>query len=76
MLAWGVVKVAAVAAVGVPFLVLLLAVLTKATGNGSFTGVWLGFFALIGFLHSRSARSCGRCCSVALPFLRRARRVA
>ena len=30
--------------------VFVIAVLTKPTGNGSFTGVWLGFFAVIGFV--------------------------
>ncbi len=49
-LAWGVLRVSVAAMVGVPLLVFVVAVLTKATGNGSFTGVWLGFFGLLGFL--------------------------
>ncbi|TDW18589.1 cell division protein FtsK [Kribbella kalugense] len=54
-LAWGVLKVAVAMTVGVPLLVLIVAILTKATGNGSFTGVWLGFFALIGVLIAAGA---------------------
>jgi S-DNA-T family DNA segregation ATPase FtsK/SpoIIIE len=49
-LAWGVLKVGVATVVGVPLLVLVIAVLTKVTGNGSFTGVWLGFFGLIGLV--------------------------
>jgi S-DNA-T family DNA segregation ATPase FtsK/SpoIIIE len=67
-LAWGVLKVAVAAVVGVPFLVLVIAVLTKATGNGSFTGVWLGFFGVIGFLIAAVAFVWGLF-SIALPFL-------
>jgi S-DNA-T family DNA segregation ATPase FtsK/SpoIIIE len=67
-LAWGVLKVAVAALVGVPFLVLLIAILTKATGHGSFTGVWLGFFGVIGFLIGAGAFVWGLF-SVALPFL-------
>lgn len=46
----GVVKVAGGALVGVPALVLLISILSAITGAGSFTGVWSGFFASIGFL--------------------------
>lgn len=67
-LAWGVLKVAVAAVVGVPFLVLVIAVLTKATGNGSFTGVWLGFFGVVGFMIAAVAFVWGLF-SVALPFL-------
>ncbi|MFI6680150.1 cell division protein FtsK [Kribbella sp. NPDC050470] len=67
-LAWGVLKVGVATVVGVPFLVLLIAILTKATGNGSFTGVWLGFFALIGFLIAAGALIWSGV-SIAAPFL-------
>lgn len=67
-LAWGVLKVTVALTVGVPFLVLLIAILTKATGNGSFTGVWLGFFALIGFLIAAGALIWSGV-SIAAPFL-------
>ncbi|GAA0573327.1 cell division protein FtsK [Kribbella sandramycini] len=67
-LAWGVLKVVVATAVGVPFLVLLIAILTKATGHGSFTGVWLGFFALIGFLIAAGALL-WTALSIAGPFL-------
>jgi S-DNA-T family DNA segregation ATPase FtsK/SpoIIIE len=67
-LAWGVLKVALSLVVGVPVLVFLIAVLTKATGNGSFTGVWLGFFGIIGFTIAAVAAIWGLF-SIALPFL-------
>ncbi|MDX2974720.1 cell division protein FtsK, partial [Kribbella solani] len=56
------------ATVGVPFLVLLIAILTKMTGHGSFTGVWLGFFAFIGFLIAAGALAWSGV-SIAAPFL-------
>ncbi|GAA3576937.1 cell division protein FtsK [Kribbella ginsengisoli] len=46
----GLVKVLAATLIGIPLAVFVIAVLTKLTGNGSFTGVWLGFFAVIGFV--------------------------
>ncbi|NEA33099.1 FtsK/SpoIIIE domain-containing protein [Streptomyces sp. SID13031] len=46
----GLVKVLAATLIGIPLAVFVIAVLTKLTGNGSFTGVWLGFFAVIGFM--------------------------
>jgi S-DNA-T family DNA segregation ATPase FtsK/SpoIIIE len=46
----GLVKVLAATLLGIPLAVFVIAVLTKLTGNGSFTGVWLGFFAVIGFV--------------------------
>ncbi|MDT5017034.1 MAG: segregation ATPase FtsK/SpoIIIE, family, partial [Mycobacterium sp.] len=67
-LAWGVLKVGLSLVVGVPVLVFLIAVLTKATGNGSFTGVWLGFFGIIGFTIAAVAAIWGLF-SIALPFL-------
>jgi S-DNA-T family DNA segregation ATPase FtsK/SpoIIIE len=67
-LAWGVLKVTLSLVVGVPVLVFLIAVLTKATGNGSFTGVWLGFFGIIGFTIAAVAAIWGLF-SIALPFL-------
>ncbi|WP_020388980.1 cell division protein FtsK [Kribbella catacumbae] len=67
-LAWGVLKVGIAAVVGVPLLVLVIAVLTKVTGNGSFTGVWLGFFGIIGFTIAAVAFVWGLF-SIALPFL-------
>jgi S-DNA-T family DNA segregation ATPase FtsK/SpoIIIE len=67
-LAWGVLKVTVAMTIGVPFLVLLIAILTKATGHGSFTGVWLGFFALIGFLIAAGAVIWSGV-SIAAPFL-------
>ncbi|MEI8411450.1 MULTISPECIES: cell division protein FtsK [unclassified Kribbella] len=67
-LAWGVLKVTVAMTIGVPFLVLLIAILTKATGHGSFTGVWLGFFALIGFLIAAGALIWSGV-SIAAPFL-------
>ncbi|WP_433010315.1 cell division protein FtsK [Kribbella sp. CA-294648] len=67
-LAWGVLKVAVAAIVGVPLLVLVIAILTKATGNGSFTGVWLGFFGVVGFMIAAVAFIWGLF-SIALPFL-------
>ncbi|GAA2843500.1 cell division protein FtsK [Kribbella solani] len=67
-LAWGVLKVTVAAAVGVPFLVLLIAILTKMTGHGSFTGVWLGFFAFVGFLIAAGALAWSGV-SIAAPFL-------
>ncbi|MDX2974272.1 cell division protein FtsK, partial [Kribbella solani] len=67
-LAWGVLKVTVAATVGVPFLVLLIAILTKMTGHGSFTGVWLGFFAFIGFLIAAGALVWSGV-SIAAPFL-------
>ncbi|MGL5826648.1 MAG: cell division protein FtsK [Nocardioides sp.] len=48
-LAWGVTRVAIAVLIGMPALVFLIAVLAAATGHGSFAGVWLGFFAAIGF---------------------------
>jgi S-DNA-T family DNA segregation ATPase FtsK/SpoIIIE len=67
-LAWGVVKVTVAMTLGVPFLVLLIAILTKATGHGSFTGVWLGFFAFIGFLIAGGALVWSGV-SIAAPFM-------
>ncbi|MEV0291003.1 cell division protein FtsK [Kribbella sp. NPDC050820] len=67
-LAWGVLKVSVAMTIGVPFLVLLIAILTKATGHGSFTGVWLGFFAFIGFLIAAGALVWSGV-SIAAPFL-------
>jgi S-DNA-T family DNA segregation ATPase FtsK/SpoIIIE len=67
-LAWGVLKVGVALVIGLPFLVLVIAILTKATGNGSFTGVWLGFFGVIGFGIAAVAFVWGLF-SVALPFL-------
>ncbi|ADB29512.1 cell divisionFtsK/SpoIIIE [Kribbella flavida DSM 17836] len=67
-LAWGVLKVTVAMTIGVPFLVLLIAILTKATGHGSFTSVWLGFFALIGFLIAAGAVIWSGV-SIAAPFL-------
>ncbi|MEV6895665.1 cell division protein FtsK [Kribbella sp. NPDC051137] len=49
-LAWGVLKVAAGAMLATPVIVFVIAVFAKLTGSGSFTGVWGGFFALIGFV--------------------------
>jgi S-DNA-T family DNA segregation ATPase FtsK/SpoIIIE len=46
----GVVKVFAALVLCVPLAVLVIAVLAQATGNGSFRSVWLGFFAVIGFM--------------------------
>ncbi len=54
---------------GVPLLVLVIAILTKVTGNGSFTGVWLGFFGLDRVPDRCGARSCGRAVRSPLPFL-------
>ncbi|MGL5823374.1 MAG: hypothetical protein ACRCYU_00695, partial [Nocardioides sp.] len=48
-LAWGVTRVALAVLVGAPAVVFLIAILAAATGHGSFAGVWLGFFAAIGF---------------------------
>jgi DNA segregation ATPase FtsK/SpoIIIE, S-DNA-T family len=67
-LAWGVLKVAVAMVVGVPLLVFVVAVLTKLTGNGSFTGVWLGFFGVIGLVIAAAAFVWGLF-SIALPFL-------
>ncbi|GAA1562527.1 hypothetical protein GCM10009789_14630 [Kribbella sancticallisti] len=67
-LAWGVLKVGVAMVAGVPLLVLVIAILTKATGNGSFTGVWLGFFGVIGFVIAAVAFIWGLF-SIALPFL-------
>ncbi|TDW65621.1 cell division protein FtsK [Kribbella pratensis] len=49
-LAWGVLKVAVGATLATPVIVFVIAVFAKLTGSGSFTGVWGGFFALIGFV--------------------------
>ncbi|MGL5825205.1 MAG: cell division protein FtsK [Nocardioides sp.] len=48
-LAWGLTRVALAVLIGAPALVFLIAILAAATGHGSFAGVWLGFFAAIGF---------------------------
>ncbi|TDO35882.1 S-DNA-T family DNA segregation ATPase FtsK/SpoIIIE [Kribbella sp. VKM Ac-2527] len=64
----GVVKVFAALVLGVPLAVFVIAVLTKATGNGSFTGVWLGFFGLIGFVIAAVAFVWGLF-TIAAPFL-------
>lgn len=49
-LAWGIVKVGLALTVGLPLFVFVIAIMTKATGHGSFKGVWLGFFALLGLV--------------------------
>ncbi|TCC10906.1 cell division protein FtsK [Kribbella soli] len=67
-LLWALLLIVIVATVGVPLLVLIVAVLTKMTGHGSFTGVWLGFFALIGFLIAAGAVVWSGV-SIAAPFL-------
>ncbi|MET9269796.1 cell division protein FtsK [Kribbella sp. NPDC003557] len=67
-LAWGVLKVSVALTIGVPLLVFVIAVLTKMTGHGSFTGVWLGFFALIGLVIAAGAFAWSAL-SIAAPFL-------
>jgi S-DNA-T family DNA segregation ATPase FtsK/SpoIIIE len=49
-LAWGVLKVAVGATLATPVIVFVIAVFAKLTGSGSFSGVWAGFFALIGLV--------------------------
>jgi S-DNA-T family DNA segregation ATPase FtsK/SpoIIIE len=67
-LAFGVLKVTVSMVIGIPFLVLVVAILAKATGNASFSGVWLGFFGLIGFLIAAGAVIWSGL-SIAAPFL-------
>ncbi|TWD80391.1 S-DNA-T family DNA segregation ATPase FtsK/SpoIIIE [Kribbella amoyensis] len=64
----GLVKVFAATLIGIPLAVFVIAVLTKLTGNGSFTGVWLGFFAVIGFVIAAVSLVWGLFV-IALPFL-------
>jgi S-DNA-T family DNA segregation ATPase FtsK/SpoIIIE len=64
----GLVKVLAATLIGIPLAVFVIAVLTKLTGNGSFTGVWLGFFAAIGFTIAAVAFVWGLF-TIAAPFL-------
>ncbi|MER7246187.1 cell division protein FtsK [Kribbella sp. NPDC000426] len=64
----GLVKVLAATLIGIPLAVFVIAVLTKLTGNGSFTGVWLGFFAVIGFVIAAVTFVWGLFV-IALPFL-------
>lgn len=49
-LSWGVLKVAVGATLATPVIVFVIAVFAKLTGSGSFSGVWAGFFALIGLV--------------------------
>ncbi len=67
-LAFGVLKVTVSMVIGIPFLVLVVAILAKATGNATFSGVWLGFFGLIGFLIAAGAVIWSGL-SIAAPFL-------
>ncbi len=64
----GLVKVLATTLIGIPVAVFVIAILTKLTGNGSFTGVWSGFFAAIGFVIAAVAFVWGLF-TIALPFL-------